>query len=260
MPGLRRFDLTGRAAVVTGGGRGLGRAAAIGFAECGARVAVCSRTLEESENTAEAIRDAGGDAFAMRVDVCSREDCDRMVEETVRRYDGVDAALCCAGVLDLHTAEDATAKEWQRAIDVNLTGAFNSAQSLGRRMIQQGRGGSIIVTSSNASLVAFPKLLAYGASKGGVDALVRSLAAEWGAHRIRVNAIAPGYMENVMRDAAEQGERDDEEVQRLISERTPLARMGTDEEFAGPAVFLASDASSFVTGVVLPLDGGYTAM
>ena len=110
--------------------------------------------------------------------------------------------------VDAHTAEDATALEWQRAIDVNLTGAFNTSQLIGRQMIAQGKGGSIIVVSSNASLVAFPNLLAYSASKGGVDQMVRTFAAEWGKYGIRVNAIAPGYMTNVMRDAQIQGERE----------------------------------------------------
>ena len=259
MRGLQQFSLSGRSALIAGAGRRLGRAAAIGYAECGARVAVCSRTLAESEAAAAMINDGGGEAFAMRVDVADRDDCDRAVRQTVERYGAIDIALCNAGAFDMHRAEDATAAEWQRALDVNLTGAFNCVQSIGRQMIGQGSGGSIVVTSSNASMVAFPNLLAYSASKGGVDQMVRTFAAEWGVHRIRVNAIAPGYMQNVMRDAQVQGEREDAEVQKLIDDATPLGRTGTDAEFVGPAVFLASDAASFITGVILALDGGYTA-
>ena len=203
---------------------------------------------------------AGGDAFAQCVDVAVRKQCQRLIDATVERYGGIDIALHAAGVFDMHAADEATEAQWQRALDVNLTGAFNITQVVGRRMIAQGRGGSITVVSSNASMVAFPNLLAYSASKGGVDQMVRSFAAEWGKHRIRVNAIAPGYMENVMRDAVEQGEREDEQVQQLIDEMTPLRRTGSDAEFAGPAVFLASDAAGFITGVVLPVDGGYTAL
>ena len=255
-----RFDLTGRTAVVTGGGRGLGRAAAHAYAQAGANVVVAARSLDECEATVASIRECGGVAVAESVDVTVRDDCHRLVRTALKHFGGIDIALCAAGVFDAHAAEEATVEEWQRAISVNLTGAFNSTQIVGRQMIAQGRGGSITVVSSNASLVAFPNLLAYNASKGGVDQIVKTLAAEWGKHRIRVNAIAPGYMSNVMRDAEAQGERDDALVRQQIEQLTPLARTGSDAEFAGPAVFLASDAAGFITGVILPVDGGYTAL
>ena len=255
-----RFDLSGRSAVVTGGGRGLGRAGAIALAQAGARVVVGARSLDECETTVQLIRDNGGEAFASPVDVANRDDCERFVAASVEQFGDIHIALFAAGVIDMHAAEDASDDEWNRALSVNLTGAFLSVQSIGRRMISQGSGGSIIVVSSNASLVAFPGLLAYNASKGGVDQMVKTCAAEWGKHGIRVNAIAPGYMSNVMRDAAGQGERDEPGVVHQIEHLTPLARTGSDDEFAGPVVFLASDAAGFITGVVLPVDGGYTAL
>ncbi len=143
-------------------------------------------------------------------------------------------------------------------MSANVTGCFNCAQLVARRMIANGRGGSIVLISSTASLVGFPGLLAYGVSKGGVDQMVRQMAVEWGVHGIRVNAINPGYTTHHMRGS--EARNDDDALEARIRDTTPMRRRGTPEEFAGPAVFLASDASSFVTGTVLPVDGGYCAL
>lgn len=254
---LALFDLSGRVAAVTGAGRGLGRAIALGLARSGARVACGSRTLAESEATAAMIRDGGGEAFAQALDVVRRGDCEAFVTAAGTRFGRLDIMMCNAGISIPRLALDTDEASWRTVVDVNLTGCFWSAQAAGRRMVAQGGGGAIVVTSSNASKVGFPTLAAYCAAKGGVDQMVKTLAIEWGAAGIRVNGIAPGWMANVMRDTA--FERDDPRVQDEIRLTTPLGRVGRDEEAAGPAIFLASPAASFITGVVMAVDGGYCA-
>lgn len=254
---LELFDLTGKVAVVTGSGRGIGKVLAKGLASAGARVVTCSRTLAEVEATAKEIGEAGGEAFALRVDITERAQCQTLVDATVERFGSLDVMVCNAAYGVMQPAETTTPEAWDETIRVGLTGTFNCAQLAGRQMMKQG-GGSIVVTSSTGSMVAFPGLLAYDAAKGGVDQLVRTLAVEWAGKGIRVNAFNPGYTENVMTDMA--GEREDPWVQLAIEKMTPMGRVGRLAEFVGPVIFLASDASSFVTGVCLPVDGGYCAL
>jgi NAD(P)-dependent dehydrogenase (short-subunit alcohol dehydrogenase family) len=252
------FDLSGRVAIVTGSGRGLGKAMATGRAEAGAKVVVCARTASDVEAVAAALRDRGLAAHALAFDATDRESCKRLVAATVQHYGRLDVMLVNHGVGGGQPAEAIDAASWDAMLAGNLTGAFNCAQAGGRQMLAQGGGGSIIFTSSTSSLVAFRDLTAYGASKAGVDQLVRQLAVEWGDRGIRVNAINPGYTTVRMRGSENRPPDPamDEEIRRM----TPMARRGRPEEFVGPAIFLASEASSFVTGVVLPVDGGYCAM
>ena len=253
---LAYFDLTGKVAIVTGSGRGLGRAIALGFAGAGARIVTCSRTLSEAEAVAAEIGAAGGEAFALRADIASRADCEALADAAAERFGRLDVMVCNAAVAVLKSAEDTTDDEWDRVIDIDLKGAFNCARAAARQMTAQG-GGAIVMTSSTASMVGFPDLLAYSAAKGGVDQMVRSLAVEWGPRGIRVNAFNPGYIERPMTGMAD--EREDPWVQRAIATATPMGRAGRLDEFVGPAIFLA-DAASFVTGVTLAVDGGYCAM
>lgn len=255
---LQLFDLAGKTAVITGSGRGIGKALAKGLAAAGAQIVTCARTLEQVEATAEEIRETGGEAIALRVDISDRADCQMLVDATVECFGKLDVFVCNAAYGVFEPAETTTPEAWNETLRIGLTGTFNCAQLAGRQMIKQGHGGSIVVTSSTASMVAFPGLLAYDAAKGGVDQLVRTLAAEWAAKGIRVNAINPGYTENVMTDIV--GEREDPWVQLAINKMTPMGRVGRLWEFVGPVIFLASDASSFVTGVCLPVDGGYCAL
>ena len=254
------FDLSGKVAVVTGAGRGLCKAMAIGLADAGAKVVCAARTAAEIEDTAKEIGGRGGEAMAVACDAASRDDCERLIAATVDAYGRLDVMLVGHGVggAGLFSAEDTPGEEFERIMAINLTGCFNAAQFAARRMIGQGGGGSIILVSSTASLVAFPGSLAYGVSKGGVDQMMREMAAAWGPHDIRVNTINPGYTTHSMRGGGT-GEPD-AELEADIRRLTPLQRSGEPAEFAGPAVFLASDASSFVTGVVLPVDGGYCAL
>jgi NAD(P)-dependent dehydrogenase (short-subunit alcohol dehydrogenase family) len=191
------FDLTGKVGIVTGSGRGLGKTIAIGLAECGAKMVTCSRSLTEAEATAKEVRDHGGEAFAIRVDTAVRTECQVLVDETLRRYGKLDIMVCNAGISAYTAAENVEEEEWNKIMDINLRGYFNCAQLAARQMMKQGTGGSIIMNSSNNSLVGYPGLMAYSTSKGGVDQMVRSMALEWG-NRYSVNAISPGWMETSM--------------------------------------------------------------
>ncbi len=258
---LSSFDLTGKTAVVTGSGRGLGRAIARGLAEAGANVVVCGRTRDVVAESAAALRDDGYDVLDVLdvldvvFDACDRADCQRLIEKTVARFGSLDVMVVNHGIGRANAAEEIELEDWEEMIGVNLTGAFNCAQLAGRRMIEQGEGGSIVLTSSNASLVAFDLLTSYSVSKAGVDHLARQLALEWGKHNIRVNVINPGYMTSHMRGSEDR--YDDAGEKARVEAMTPLGRKGAPEELVGPVVFLASDAASFVTGHIMPVDGGW---
>jgi NAD(P)-dependent dehydrogenase (short-subunit alcohol dehydrogenase family) len=255
---ITRFSLAGKVAVVTGSGRGLGEGIAKGLAGAGAAVVTTARTASEAENTAKEIVAAGGKAVAYPIDVADPEACARLVEKTVSTFGRLDAMLCNAGVNFSNPADRATAKELEETVRINVGGAMYCAQEAAKQMMKQGGGGSIVMTSSNASLVGFPNLLTYNISKGGMDMMVRTMAIEWGPHNIRVNAFNPGYIEHSMKRPEEKKAdlHEDEEIRRM----TPLGRRGRVEEVVGVAIFLASDASSFITGAVLPVDGGWCAM
>ncbi|MEX2649815.1 MAG: glucose 1-dehydrogenase [Alphaproteobacteria bacterium] len=252
------FDLTGRVAIITGTSRGLGKALAKGFAEVGAMVVGCARNGAEAEAGAAELRAAGHEAMAMRCDTSVRADVQALIDATVARYGKLDIMLCNAGVDRPKPALEVTDEDFDAITDVNLRGTFVCAQLAARQMIKQGRGGAIVMNSSNASVVGFDNLAPYGASKGGTDMLVRTLASEWGPHGIRVNAFNPGYMNS--RQAGSEHLYTDTRFVDLTKTLTPLRRYGDAEELVGPAVFLASDAASFVTGVVLLVDGGWCAV
>jgi gluconate 5-dehydrogenase len=251
------FDLTGRIAIVTGAGRGLGRGMAVALAEAGASVAVAGRSRPGLEETAGLVRERGGTCHPILFDAVKREDCRRLVAETVSRHGRLDTIVVNHGVAQHAPAVDVEESQWQETLAVNLTGAFLCAQAAGRQMIAQGKGGSIILISSTASMAGFNKLAAYGSSKGGVDQLCRPLAVEWGPHDIRVNAVNPGYTVSDM--AGTEARHADPGLNEEIKRMTPLGRRATIAEIAGPVVFLASSAASFVSGVCLAVDGGYCA-
>ena len=254
---LSRFSLSGKVAVVTGSGRGLGRAIAKGLAETGAAVVTSARTAAEADSAAAEIRAAGGRALSMPVDVSDPSACAALIEKAVAEFGRLDILVCNAGIILPNFAEHATAKELDDTLRTNVGGYLYCAQAAEKHMTPQG-GGSIVMTSSNASLVAFPELLTYNISKGGVDQMVRTLAVEWGERNIRVNAFNPGYLEHAMARSEDYGS--DPKTEEMIRRMTPMRRRGRVEEIVSVAIFLASDASSFVTGTVLPVDGGWCAM
>jgi len=252
----RLFDLTGKVAIVTGAGRGLGKTLALGLAQHGADVVAVSRTLGEVEKTAAEAIAVGRKALALKVDTSVKADVDRMVAKTVEAWGHVDVLVNNAGIDIIKPAVDYTEAEWDQVLDINLKGYFLCAQAVGRQMIRQGRGGSIAMNSSIAGSIGVSWLVPYASAKGGVNQLTRTLAVEWATHRVRVNAFSPGYFENVMQ-GAENIHNEDKE--RHIRTRTPMGRRGRAEELVGPVVFLASDASSYVTGHLLMVEGGWTA-
>jgi gluconate 5-dehydrogenase len=252
------FDLSGRTAIVTGAGRGLGRGMARALAGAGATVLCAGRTQSTIDETAANIRAEGGKAGSFLFDAVKREDCRRLVEHAANEYGQLDIMVVNHGIARAAPATEVGEGDWGETIAVNLTGAFLCAQAAGRQMIAQGRGGSIILISSNGSLVGFQDLTAYGASKGGVDQLCRQLCVEWGRHNIRVNAVNPGWTTNNMAGGDDRhaavGLNDD------VKRGTPMGRRGTIAEIAGPVVFLASDAAGFISGVCLAVDGGWCAL
>ena len=248
------FDLTGRTAIVTGAGRGLGRVIAHGLAEAGANLVTCARTAGAARAVAEEITAKGGRALGLEIDCAERDQCERLVDAALQRFGSLDILICNHGIGLQKPAEDTTPEEWTEVLRVNLSGYFYAAQAAAGPMLAQ-RKGAIVMNSSNGSFIGFPGLTAYGASKGGVDQLVRQLAVEWGERGVRVNAINPGWTENLMahRTPSAADEPKEAEIRRM----TPLRRRGRAEELVGPVIFLASDASSFITGVCLPVDGGW---
>lgn len=249
------FDLTGKSAIVTGSGRGLGCAIVRGLAEAGARVVVCGRSADIVRNTAGELRAEGHEVIDVVFDAQEREDVERLIDTTAEAFGGLDVMVVNHGIGGARKAEEIESHEWDEMIGINLTSAFSCAQLAARRMIAQGRGGSIIFTGSTSSLVVFQNLTSYGAAKAGLDHTARHLAVEWGRHNIRVNVVAPGYMTSHMRGSESRYE--DREHTASVLALTPLGRKGKPEELVGPVVFLASDASSYVTGHVIPVDGGW---
>jgi NAD(P)-dependent dehydrogenase (short-subunit alcohol dehydrogenase family) len=254
--GDRLFDLSGKVAIVTGSGRGLGSVMADGLGAAGAAVVTCSRTLAEAEQTAGRIRDAGGSAIAVHADTGDRTSAEALVASAVREFGHVDVLVNNAGIDRIEPAEEVSDENLLTVMATNLVGYFHCAQAAGRHMLARG-GGSIINVSSIAGLVGIAGLTSYSISKGGVDQMTRVMALEWATRGVRVNAIAPGYFENIMVGADTEHDRPDK--QRQVITFTPMARRGRPEELIGPVVFLASDASSYITGAVMYVDGGYTA-
>jgi NAD(P)-dependent dehydrogenase (short-subunit alcohol dehydrogenase family) len=242
------FELDGKVAVVTGGGRGIGRAIARGLAGQGATVVVCGR----DPATIGAVADELG-GFAHRCDVGREEEVEALLAAVLARYGRIDTLVCNAGVNPIYKGIEATTlEEWQTVIGTNLTGTFLCCKHLGGAM---GQGGSVIAVTSVAGHVGLRKSVPYCASKGGAELLVRALALDWAGRGLRVNAIAPGYFET---DLTAGMIGNPVLSQRLLS-ATPMGRFGQDADIVGAAVYLASDASRYVTGQSLRVDGGYVA-
>jgi len=244
------FRLDDRTALVTGAASGIGRSLAIGLAEMGADVACLDR--DDPGATAERVAAAGRRAVALTADVAAG-DLDAAVARTESELGPLRLAVNCAGVADAAAAEDMTAGQWQRVIDVNLTGVFRSCQAEGRALLRGGGGAIVNIASMSATIVNRGLLqVHYNASKAGVVQLTKSLAMEWADRGIRVNSLSPGYTATPMNLRPEVADR----AARFAAD-TPLGRMADPDELVGPVVFLLSDAASFCTGLDLIADGGF---
>ncbi|KIL44155.1 SDR family NAD(P)-dependent oxidoreductase [Jeotgalibacillus soli] len=251
---LPSFRLDHKTAIVTGAGRGIGRALAIGLAEAGADVVLISRTKNDLENTADTIRQLGVKAYVMTVDVTSREEITACVEEIKESVMSIDILVNNAGINIRSAAADVTDEEWTKIMETNVKSAFMMSQEVGKIMKKQGTGGSILSVSSVAGHVALRTGVAYAASKAALIQMTKVLALEWGKDNIRVNSIGPWYFETPL---TEQLLTNDEYLHDILAV-TPLNRIGQLNELVGPAILLVSEAGSYVTGQTLFVDGGMT--
>jgi NAD(P)-dependent dehydrogenase (short-subunit alcohol dehydrogenase family) len=254
------FDLSGKVALITGAGVGFGEAISLAFAQFGCDIAASDLDIDKPRSTAERVRESGTRSIAVKANVAIPSDVTTMVETTVRELGGIDILVNCAGIPQHDPAELTPLETWDRVIDINLRGTFLCCQAAARVMLTKGQG-VIINFSSIAGQVGVGRgANAYCASKGGVDALTKQLALEWADRGIRVNAIAPcQFMTPGLREVMAQPQFDPQKLMQTWVSNIPLGRVGEPEEIVGPALFLASQASSMVTGVILPVDGGYLA-
>ncbi|MBI2941152.1 MAG: SDR family oxidoreductase [Chloroflexi bacterium] len=249
------FSLERRVALVTGAGRGIGRAIALALASAGADVALVARTESQLEEVADLVRSAGRRTLVVPADVTDRSAFERGVEATVAELGEIDVLVNSAGISPTYkSAEQVSDDEWNAVVRVNLTGTFVCCQTVGRRMLIRQRG-SIVNIVSIAARVGLRRLVAYCATKAGVEALTRVLAVEWASRGVRVNAIGPAYVETELT----RGLCENPRLRAGLEARTPLGRLGQPEEVAGAAVYLASDAASYVTGQTIYVDGGWLA-
>jgi 2-deoxy-D-gluconate 3-dehydrogenase len=248
---MKLFDLTGKKAIVTGASRGLGRGIAEGLHEAGAEVAIFGRS-EETFATAEEMSKTGAKIYAVRGDLSDREQIPDLFNQAVETLGTIDILVNNAGIQKIYKSEEFPLEIWDQVLQINLSTVFQLCQLAGKIMLKKG-GGKIINIASMNYFVTAQKIIAYVASKAAVGQITKALSNEWGGRGINVNAIAPGYFDTTLTSFIHQ----DTEREKLIESRIPMGRWGKPDDLKGAAVFLASDASAYVNGVVLPVDGGY---
>jgi len=256
---LDRFDMNDKVSIITGGARGLGFGIATGLGEAGSTIIIADYNIEGSEKAAKELKSMGISATAIKLDVTDREHCESVIKEVVEKYGKIDALVNNAGINCHVEFENMTDEEWHRVLAVNLDGVFNMCQFVGKQMIKQGKGSIINIASMNGIVATYPQTISsYNTSKAGVIMLTKSLAIEWSKKGIRVNAIAPGFVETEL--TKKKWHDPTSEFVKSMLARIPIGRRATIDEMAPLALFLASEASSYATGAVFVIDGGYTAI
>lgn len=254
---MDQFSLANQVAIVTGGGQGLGREMAIALAEAGANIVIAARRIESALLTKKEIESKNVECIVIKTDIRNESDVVSMVDQVMNSLGRIDILVNNAGIWRGDDAEKVTTEDWREVIDVNLTGAFITSREVGKVMLDNKKGSIINIASMSGVIVNTPQnQCAYNASKGGLIMLTKSLATEWAMRGIRVNAICPGYIRTEMSE--DRYQRKDPAIERWFS-MTPMGRSGTADELKGIVVFLASEASSFMTGSTLLIDGGYTS-
>ncbi len=248
------FDLTGKVALVTGGSRGIGRGIALGLANAGADVAICSRVEETVKKTATEIENLGSKSLPIQADVAKVADINAMAAKVMDEFGHIDILVNVAGLNIRMPAVEYTEEQWDVILDANLKGTFFCCQAVGKVMIEQNKG-KIINIGSLTSSIGLPAIAPYSASKGGVLQLTKSLAIEWAAHNINVNCIGPGFYRT---DLTQNLFNRPEWSEKLLT-MIPMNKPGMPEDLIGTAVFLASDASDYMTGQIIYVDGGFLA-
>ncbi len=251
-------DLKGKVAIITGARRGMGKADALAFAKNDAKVVLADISREECEQVLDEIRKSGGDGLAVKCDVTNEKEIEEMVKKTVEKFGKVDILVNNAGICQFKPFLELTEEDWDRTLDINLKGYFLCAQAAAREMIKQKSGAIINIASVVMGQIGMGMagLAHYSASKGGIAALTKTLALEFAPYNIRVNAIAPGAIDTPMAAST----KADPKVLEATLAMIPLHRMGKAEEIANTVLFLTSDASSYVTGSIVVVDGGWLAM
>jgi NAD(P)-dependent dehydrogenase (short-subunit alcohol dehydrogenase family) len=252
--GIEMFKLDGKVAIVTGGSRGLGKAIALGLADAGADVVVASRTQSDLDAVAEEIRAKGRKSLALATDMLDRASIENLASKTIEAFGKIDVLVNNAGQGLNFPFLRLSEEQWDQIINVNLKGCFLCTQVVGQHMFK-ARAGRVINMSSAMGNYPLPYLVPYAASKGAINSMTKCLAQEWATRGVTVNAIAPSYFATDINKQA----MEDEAITKLIMSRTPVNRWGQVEELIGLVVYLASDASSFMTGAIIPLDGGWSA-
>jgi NAD(P)-dependent dehydrogenase (short-subunit alcohol dehydrogenase family) len=249
------FEVSGKVALITGATGGFGKAAARGLAAAGAKVMATARTLSALELLVKEIHEKGGQAALSAGDPANHEDVKRVVKETIDTFGAIDILVTAAGINKVKPIVEQSNQDWEEVMDVNVKGTYLFCKEVGKVMINQGRGGKVILVGSARGHLGLANYTAYSPSKGAVHLLAKTLGCEWGPHKINVNGIAP----TVFRTPLTQWMFDDNAFYMNFLKRIPIGRLGEPEDFIGTVIFLSSKASDFMTGAIVDVDGGYTA-
>lgn len=251
---LDSFRLAGKVAVVTGSGKGLGKAMAIALAEAGADVTVAARSFDQVQETSREIETLGRKCLPVKTDVTSRDDVEALIGKTVDKFGGIDILINNVGMAIVKDLMNTSPEDWQKQMDTNLTSAYLCCRAAGKYMLEKG-SGKVVNVATIAGVRGKWQMTGYGASKAGVIQLTKTLAIEWARYNVNVNCIVPG----IFYTSATQAVLDNEKIRKVRVSKVPLKRYGKPEEVGPLAVFLSSAASDFITGAIIPIEGGELA-